>query len=124
MYEYSAKLKRVVDGDTVDLLIDLGFNVWIQHRVRLWGINTPETRTRDKEEKIRGLAAKKYLRELLRGSSSLVLRTEKEKKGKYGRILGIIVCEVLDAEGNLDELTVNDQLIKEGHAVEYFGGKR
>ena len=124
MYEYKAKLDRVVDGDTVDLFIDLGFGIWTKQRIRLFGINTPESRTRDLEEKKKGLAAKKRIRELLK-MGSLSLRTQKEKsRGKYGRILGIIVCYPSDPEKNDNEIIINEELVKEGHAVEYFGGKR
>ena len=121
MYEYKAKLDRVVDGDTVDLFIDLGFGIWTKQRIRMFGINTPESRTRDLEEKKRGLAAKKRVRELLK-MGSLCLRTQKENsKGKYGRILGVIVCAPKNTD---EEIVINEEMIKEGHAVEYFGGKR
>jgi len=124
MYEYKAKLDRVIDGDTVDLFIDLGFGIWTKQRIRMFGINTPESRTRDLEEKKRGLAAKKRVREFLK-MGPLTLRTQKgDSKGKYGRILGIIVCTPKDSDKYSDELIINEEMIKEGHAVEYFGGKR
>ena len=91
MYEYSAQVLRVVDGDTVDVLIDCGFSTFRKERVRLYGINAPESRTRDKEEKIRGLAAKERLDELINNTEgSIVIKTELDKKGKFGRILGVI----------------------------------
>ena len=94
MYEYKCKILRVVDGDTVDVDIDLGFGVWMhKERVRINGIDTPESRTRDKEEKVFGLAAKERVKELLPIGSMQVLKTEidksgEDKKGKFGRILG------------------------------------
>ena len=94
MYEYRAIVLRVVDGDTVDVDIDLGFGIWMKReRVRMMGIDTPESRTRDKVEKVFGLAAKERLRELLPVGSTTVLKTEIDKKGedakgKFGRILG------------------------------------
>ena len=91
MYEYSAQVLRVVDGDTVDVLIDCGFSTFKKERVRLYGIDAPESRTRDKEEKIRGLAAKERLDELITNTGgNVVIKTELDKKGKFGRILGVI----------------------------------
>ena len=91
MYEYRAKLVRVVDGDTVDALIDCGFSLFTRQRIRLLGINTPECRTRDKEEKKRGLAAKARLKELIRlGKGQFLVKTSLDKKGKYGRLLGAL----------------------------------
>ena len=112
MYEYKIKLDRVVDGDTIDAYIDLGFDVSIKKRVRFMGINTPESRTRDLEEKARGLAAKDRLIELL-GDGNFVLQSH--GVGKYGRCLGTLFVNDLD---------VNKTLISEGHATEYYGGKR
>lgn len=106
------KIVKVVDGDTVDALIDLGFDVYVKKRIRLYGINTPETRTRDKEEKVRGLAAKKRLKELLKSKNIIVVS---HGVGKFGRVLGELVC---------DDVNLNDQLVTEGHATKYFGGKR
>lgn len=124
MYEYAVKsVVKVVDGDTVDLLIDLGFSIMHKIRVRLYGINTPESRTRDLEEKKLGLAAKERLRELLcvdeRSGYNLILSTK--ERGKYGRYLGILYRENLGGDNRMD---INQRLITEGHAVEYFGGKR
>ena len=116
LFHYNAKVTRVVDGDTVDCLIDMGFDLHHKQRVRLYGINTPETRTRDKEEKILGLAAKERLKCLLKeNKNSCVIETRLDKKGKYGRTLG-----VLHACG----MNLNNVLVKEGHAKRYYGGKR
>ena len=120
MYEYRCKVVKVVDGDTVDVDIDLGFGVWLHdERVRIMGIDTPESRTSDKVEKVFGLAAKKRLKELL--GDDVVLKTQVNKdgedmKGKFGRILGDFVAE--------DGRMVTDVLIEEGHCVAYFGGSK
>ena len=94
MYEYRFKVNRVVDGDTVDGTIDLGFGIFTKKRIRLSGINAPETRTRDKEEKARGKEAKQRLRQLLlhgqKQAEGLVITTTLDKTGKYGRVLGDI----------------------------------
>ena len=118
MYEYRFELDRVVDGDTVDINLDLGFDVrLVKQRVRLFGLNTPESRTRDLEEKQYGLAAKARLKELLENAKTLSLRTQIDKKarGKYGRILGTLFA---------DGISVNQTLLDEGHAIQYFGGKK
>ena len=121
MYEYRVTFVKVIDGDTVDVDIDLGFGVWIKdERVRIMGIDTPESRTRDKEEKVFGLAAKARLKELL--SKNAILKTQINKdgedmKGKFGRILGDFIVE---EEGKEDTL-VTKVMIEEGHAVEYWG---
>ena len=112
MYKYNAKLDRVVDGDTVDALVDLGFDTWKKVRIRMQGMNAPESRTRDLEEKAKGIAAKIRLEELL-GSGKFVLQSM--GVGKYGRCLGILY---------VDEININKTLIQEGHATEYHGGKR
>tara|TARA_R110002012_G_scaffold108185_7_gene250667 strand:+ start:172 stop:516 length:345 start_codon:yes stop_codon:yes gene_type:complete len=112
MYTYKAKLDRVVDGDTVDAHIDLGFDITIHKRIRLAGIDTPESRTRDLEEKKRGLASKDKLVELL-GDGDFVL--ESKEVGKYGRVLGTLL---------VDNININDTLVEEGFAVEYWGGKK
>jgi micrococcal nuclease len=120
MYIYKAKLDRVVDGDTLDAIIDLGFDITVHKRIRLAGINTPESRTRDLEEKKRGLAAKEALLTLLtKTNQHNYFVVESEKVGKFGRVLGRLHIEVDDVE-----CCINDQLIKDGHAVEYHGGKR
>ena len=121
MYEYKCKILRVVDGDTVDIDIDLGFGIWMhKERVRMMGIDTPESRTRDKVEKAFGLASKARLKELLPVGSIQVLKTEidrsgEDKKGKFGRILGDFIIE---------DKRATDILIEEGHAVAYFGGSK
>ena len=112
MYTYKAKLDRVVDGDTVDANIDLGFDITIHKRIRLAGIDSPESRTRDLEEKKRGLASKDRLIELL-GDGSFIL--ESKEVGKYGRVLGTL---------HIDEMNINNTLVKEGHAIEYHGGTK
>ena len=117
MYEYSAKIRRVVDGDTVDITLDLGFDILYNNRIRLYGINTPESRTRDLEEKKRGLAAKDRVKELCPVGSSITLKTTKDGRGKFGRILGEIFVP-----GAVQ--SINQLLVEEGHAVEYFGGKK
>jgi len=130
VYEYRAKIVRVVDGDTVDVDIDLGFGVWLhKQRVRLYGIDTPESRTRDLDEKKYGLMAKEFLKDQLKDGA--VLKTRLDGKGKYGRILGefITVKETeagVDANGSPVEPTkyrhnVNEYLIETHHAVKYHG---
>ena len=111
IYEIN-KIIKIVDGDTIDAMIDLGFKTYIKKRVRLFGINTPECRTRDKHEKERGLAAKARLKELLECDNIYLIS---HGVGKFGRVLGELV---------IDNINVNQQLIAEGHAVEYYGGKR
>jgi micrococcal nuclease len=118
MFKYSAEITRVVDGDTVDCIIDLGFKVFTKQRVRLFGINTPESRTRDKEEKKRGKAATARLIAILFAHANKIT-LESHEFGKYGRCLG-----VLWVEGDEEPVNVNQMLVEEGHAVEYFGGKR
>ena len=117
MYTYTITLDRVIDGDTVDAMIDLGFDVHVKKRIRFMGINTPESRTRDLEEKARGLAAKDRVKELLEECNCITLQSH--GSGKYGRCLGELFIELNDETVNLNQL-----LISEGHAVEYFGGKR
>jgi micrococcal nuclease len=115
MYEYKTKVVRVIDGDTVDVDIDLGFGVWLRkERVRLLGIDTPESRTRDKVEKKYGLAAKEFLKKAL--GTSPILKTTKDGKGKFGRILGEFIVEVEDNRININQLLVDNY-----HAVEYQG---
>ncbi len=121
-YIYKAKLERVVDGDTVDALIDLGFDTWVKKRIRYKGIDTWESRTKDLDEKKLGLAAKDRNKELLESVSSKpgYFRLKSHGVGKYGRVLGEIF--VKDIEGI--EYNVNQTLIDEGHAYEYEGGKK
>lgn len=116
MYEYQAIIKRVVDGDTVDIDIDLGFGVILKdERVRIMGIDTPESRTSDKTEKVFGLASKERLKSLL-GKKSILKCKEYDSKGKFGRILGDFTTN--------DGRMVTDVLVEEGHAVAYFGGSK
>ena len=121
MYEYRCKILKVVDGDTVDVDIDLGFGVWLKkERVRMMGIDTPESRTRDKVEKLFGLTAKQYVKDNMHTNSMQVLKTEidrsgGDKKGKFGRILGDFI---------LDDKKLTDMMIEDGHAVAYFGGSK
>jgi micrococcal nuclease len=120
MYEYKCKLVKVVDGDTVDVDIDLGFDVWLRkQRIRLYGVNAPESRTRDLEEKKKGLAAKEYVTNFLDDEAGLILKTHKDAEGKYGRILG-----ELWRITNYADQSLNDYLVEKGHATPYFGGKR
>ena len=120
MYEYRAKVNRIVDGDTVDVDIELGFDIVLTgQRVRIMGIDTPESRTSDETEKIFGLAAKNRLKELL--GEKAILKTQIEKdgddaKGKFGRILGDFVAP--------DGRMVTEIMIEEGHCVPYFGGSK
>ena len=125
MYEYRTKLIRVVDGDTVDVDIDLGFGVWLKkERVRIMGIDTPESRTRDKVEKVFGKAASKRLKELLGPNPVLktqIARDGEDMKGKFGRILGDF--DVYDA--TLDAWRpVTSVMSEEGHCVPYYGGSK
>ena len=121
-YIYRGKLERVVDGDTIDALIDVGFDIWIKKRIRYSGIDTWESRTRDLEEKKKGLAAKARTKELLEkvSSKSGYFRLKSHGLGKYGRVLGEIF--IMDKEGK--QMSVNETLISEGHAYIYDGGKK
>lgn len=125
MYEYKARVIKVVDGDTVDVDIDLGFGIWLNNeRVRIMGIDTPESRTRDKIEKQFGLAAKKRLKELLKTYCTLktqVSSNGEDMKGKFGRILGDF--QVYDDKKD-SYRSVSQVLIDEGHAVAYYGGDK
>ena len=123
MYNYNAKLDRVVDGDTVDAIIDLGFDVYVKKRIRLGGINAPESRTRNKVEKKLGLAAKERLIDILKGAAN-VFELESSELGKYGRVIGRLHINQLAGKEILTQVCVNDLLVKEGYAVKYDGGKR
>ena len=114
---YSCKLVRVVDGDTCDAMIDLGFDVWVKNRIRFMGVDAWESRTRNKEEKVKGLAAKAYVKELLENSDDGKFSIISHGKGKYGRVLGEIFVK-----GH--ETSVNELLKENGHAYEYDGGKK
>ena len=116
MYEYFVKeVKNVVDGDTIDVIIDLGFDILFASRVRLAGIDTPESRTTDKAEKALGIEAKEYLKKQLKDAKSVVIRTEKMNSSeKYGRILGWIYI-------NGESETINNKMINDGYAWGYLG---
>ena len=119
MYEYKVNIIKIVDGDTVDVDIDLGFGVWLKdERVRIMGIDTPESRTRDLVEKKFGLAAKEKLTQLLQGTPVLKTQINKDgedMKGKFGRILG---------DFKVGDKMATQILIDEGYAVAYFGGSK
>ena len=123
MYNYNAICTRVVDGDTVDAMIDLGFGVHVKKRIRLAGINAPESRTRDKQEKILGLAAKDRLIAMMEGADNK-FELESQELGKYGRVLGKLHIDRLDGKDLITKTCINDCLVKEGYATEYDGGKR
>lgn len=117
MYEYRCEVKRVIDGDTVDVDIDLGFGVWMRNeRVRLYGIDTPESRTKDKEEKKYGIAAKNFLKGMVLDEGGIVLKTYKDAEGKFGRILG----ELWRTTDYADQ-SINEYMIEKHHAVRYHG---
>lgn len=126
MYEYNAVVDKVVDGDTIDCTIDLGFSTWKKIRVRLEGINAPESRTRDKEEKAKGLITKARLIEILNyNDNKCVLQVS--GLGKFGRALASVYVTSLSPtseDSSITLINVNQQLITEGLAVEYHGGKR
>ena len=142
MYEYKAKLVRVVDGDTVDAMIDCGFSTFRKERIRLRGINAAESRTRDKEEKKKGLAAKARLQELIEQdeNNEFMVQTSLDKKGKSGRLLGLLYQPTHHTVGLTDfshslaydwcpeteylRYSYNGTLVQEGHATLYDGGKR
>ena len=117
MYEYRCKLVKVIDGDTMDIDIDLGFNVWLKNeRVRLHGIDTPESRTRDLEEKKYGLAAKQYAIKFLDDEWLTLKNNKYDSKGKFGRILG-----ELWRTSEFADQSLNTYMIEKYHAVPYFG---
>ena len=107
------KVTKVIDGDTIDVIIDLGFDIMYKSRVRLFGIDTPESRTRDLVEKKYGLMSKDFLKDKLKNAEKIVIKTHKgEETGKFGRILGEIFC---------DNVNINQQMCDVGHAVAYYG---
>ena len=112
MYEYRCSIDRVVDGDTVDVTIDLGFKIFHKARVRLYGIDTPESRTRDKDEKARGLLAKSYIVVKVESTENIIIRTKKDAKGKFGRILGELI---------VDNTNLNEAMISKHLGVDYYG---
>ena len=113
MYEYSCTVERVVDGDTIDVVLDLGFDIFYKSRVRLYGIDTPESRTRDLDEKARGKMASAFLKEAIEGGNKIVIQTKlKDSRGKFGRVLGNVV---------VDEENINQSMIDANLAVAYYG---
>ena len=122
MYNYKISPLKVVDGDTIDAEIDLGFDIKVKKRIRFMGINAPESRTKDLEEKARGLAAKDRVKALLEGCKNIQLRSH--GIGKFGRCLGEIMLDMVDGSEKLTLESLNELLVKEGNAVEYHGGKR
>ena len=119
LYHYNAKVSRVVDGDTIDVVLDLGFDVSLKARVRFFGIDAPESRTRDAEEKMRGLESKAYVENWIDGhDDKIIIETSLDERGKFGRILGRVLCP----DGECDCL--NDDMVEYGYASEYFGGSR
>jgi micrococcal nuclease len=117
MHEYRCTVVKIVDGDTVDVDIDLGFGIWMRNeRIRLYGIDTPESRTRDKEEKKYGLEAKKFLTGMLKDDNGIILKTQKDAEGKFGRILG----ELWRTTDYADK-SINEYMVEKHHAVRYYG---
>ena len=113
MYEYSCKVERVVDGDTVDVVLDLGFNILHKCRVRLFGIDTPESRTRNLDEKARGKMAAAFLENAINSGKKIVIQTKlKDSRGKFGRVLGNVV---------VDGININQEMSTNYHAAAYFG---
>jgi len=130
MFEYDGKVKKIVDGDTIDSYIDLGFNVHVDKRIRFMGIDTPESRTRDLVEKRYGLGAKLRLTELLESNgNNFILKSS--GTGKFGRVLGELFIPSVDDDqieltliNGARYINVNQKMIDEGHAVAYFGGSK
>ncbi len=117
LFHYKASVDRIVDGDTIDVTLDLGFDIQLKGRIRFAGINAPESRTRDAVEKEAGLAAKRYVEDWTSAlENKVIIQTTLDDKGKYGRILG----RILNDEGEC----LNDEMVSLGHATPYFGGKR
>jgi len=113
MYEYSCKVDRVVDGDTIDVVLDLGFDILYRCRVRLYGIDTPESRTRNKDEKVRGKLAGSFLQDAVDKGNKVIIETKlKDSKGKFGRVLGNVIVD----GKNINQLMIDSYL-----AVAYFG---
>jgi len=113
MYEYGCKVTRIVDGDTIDVDLDLGFDIIYKCRVRLYGIDTPESRTRNKDEKARGKLAAKFLQDAISNGKHVILQTQlKDSKGKFGRVLASVI---------VDEIDINQQMIENYMAVKYKG---
>ena len=117
MYEYNAKLSKVIDGDTIDADIDLGFQTFIKQRIKLYGVDTPQSRSKVVTEKEEGIKAKNKLIELL--PRDFNVRTVLNRRGKFGRVLGHVY--VIDSDGK--EININETMIKEGYATKYFTEK-
>ena len=119
MTDYKAKVTRVLDGDTFDCTLDLGFDIYLKQRCRMTGMDTPESRTRDKEEKYRGLLSKAYLKDLLKtAKNNVILRCDDDDEtGKFGRVL----ADVIYIKEDGSELNLNKEMIDKGYAVEYKG---
>ena len=122
MYTYKISPLKIVDGDTIDAEIDLGFDIKVKKRVRFMGINAPESRTKDLEEKVKGLAAKDRVKQLLDGCKNITLKSH--GIGKFGRCLGELHLDTIDGQEKLTLVSLNELLINEGHATKYDGGKR
>ena len=112
MYEYTCTVTRVVDGDTIDVILDLGFSILHKCRVRLYGIDTPESRTRDLDEKARGILSKSFLQDALVQSNKVIIKTQKDAKGKFGRVLG---------ELYVNDININQLMVDKYLAVAYTG---
>jgi len=113
MYEYGCQVTRVVDGDTIDVDLDLGFDIIYKCRVRLYGIDTPESRTRNKDEKVRGKLAAKFLKDAISNGKNVILQTQlKDSKGKFGRVLASVV---------VDGININQRMVTNHLAVRYEG---
>ena len=122
MYTYKISPLKIVDGDTIDAEIDLGFDIKVKKRIRFAGINAPESRTKDLKEKARGLAAKDRVKQLLEGCDNITLKSH--GVGKFGRCLGEIFLDMVDGQEKITLESLNEILINEKHAVEYHAGKR
>ena len=112
MYEYRCNITRVVDGDTVDAEIDCGFDIIYKSRIRLYGIDSPESRTRNLDEKARGKLASQFIKDKIAEAKLVKVKTKLDKKGKFGRVLGSIIA---------DDLDLNQTMIEKHLAVAYFG---
>ena len=113
MYEYACEVKRVVDGDTIDVVLDLGFDILYKSRVRLYGIDTPESRTRNLDEKARGKMAGAFLKDAIEKGEKVVIQTKlKDSRGKFGRVLGDVI---------VDGVNINKALVENNYAVAYHG---
>jgi len=118
LFTYKAKILEAIDGDTLDIELDLGFGVFYKTRVRLYGVNTPETRTTDEAEKKAGLAAKEFTKQWAQNNPEIFVKTIKDKKEKFGRILAEVFPDISAST------SLNKQLIDNNLAKAYFGGKR